>query len=33
MEDQTEKLRLIGEIKQEVAPLHFGAPDVQPVDI
>ena len=32
-EDQTEKLKLIGEIKQEVAPLHFGTPDAQPVNI
>jgi len=32
-EDQTEKLKLIGEIKQEVAPLHFGTADTQPVNI
>ncbi len=32
-EDQTEKLKLIGDIKQEVAPLHFGTPDAQPVNI
>ncbi len=32
-DDQTEKLRLIGEIKQEVASLQFGLPDPQPVDI
>ena len=32
-ENQTEKLKLIGEIKQEVAPLQFSAPDSQPVDI
>lgn len=32
-ENQTEKLKLIGQIKQEVAPLHFGTPDAQPVDI
>jgi hypothetical protein len=28
-----EKLKLIGEIKQELAPLQFGAPDLKPVDI
>ena len=28
-----EKLRLIGEIKDEVAPLIFNAPDLQPVDV
>ncbi len=32
-EDQTEKLKLIGEIKQEVAPLKFNPPDLQPVNI
>jgi uncharacterized protein len=32
-EDQTEKLKLIGQIKQEVAPLKFNAPDSQPVNI
>ncbi len=32
-EDQTEKLKLIGQIKQEVAPLKFSAPDVQPVNL
>jgi hopanoid biosynthesis associated RND transporter like protein HpnN len=32
-EDQTEKLKLVGEIKQEVAPLQFGATDPVPVDI
>ncbi len=28
-----EKLRLIGQIKQELAPLEFGAPDTSPVDV
>jgi hopanoid biosynthesis associated RND transporter like protein HpnN len=32
-ENQTEKLRLIGQIKQEVASLKFNAPDSQPVNI
>ena len=32
-EDQTEKLKLIGEIKQDVAPLQFKPPDAQPVNI
>jgi uncharacterized protein len=32
-EDQTEKLKLIGQIKQEVAPLQFNTTDSQPVDI
>ena len=32
-EDQTEKLKLIGQIKQEVAPLQFNAPDMQPVNL
>ena len=32
-EDQTEKLKLIGQIKQEVAPLKFNAPDLRPVNI
>jgi hypothetical protein len=32
-EDQTEKLKLIGQIKQEVAPLHFGTLDAQPVNL
>jgi hopanoid biosynthesis associated RND transporter like protein HpnN len=32
-EDQTEKLKLIGQIKQQVAPLRFGTPDAQPVNI
>jgi hopanoid biosynthesis associated RND transporter like protein HpnN len=32
-EDQTEKLALIGQIKQEVASLKFNAPDLQPVNI
>jgi len=29
----SEKLDLIGQIKQELAPLHFGAPDMNPVEI
>jgi len=32
-EDQTEKLKLIGQIKQEVAPFQFNAADLQPVNI
>jgi uncharacterized protein len=32
-EDQTEKLKLIGQIKQEVAPLHFNTPDPRPVTL
>jgi hypothetical protein len=32
-EDQTEKLKLIGQVKQEVAPLRFGTPDEQPVNL
>jgi hypothetical protein len=32
-EDQTEKLRLIGEIKRTVAPLQFNAADLEPVKI
>ena len=32
-EDQTEKLKLIGQIKQEVAPLKFNANDSRPVNI
>jgi predicted RND superfamily exporter protein len=32
-QDQTEKLKLIGQIKQIVAPLRFNAPDLQPVNI
>jgi hopanoid biosynthesis associated RND transporter like protein HpnN len=32
-EDQTAKLKLIGQIKQEVAPLKFNAPDLQPVKL
>ncbi|HEY1490534.1 MAG TPA: MMPL family transporter, partial [Verrucomicrobiae bacterium] len=32
-EDQTEKLKLIGQIKKEVAPLQFNAADLQPVNI
>jgi uncharacterized protein len=32
-ENQTDKLKLIGQIKQEVAPLKFGATDPGPVNI
>ncbi len=32
-QNQNEKLRLIGEIKQEVAPLQFNVPDMKPVDV
>ena len=32
-QDQTEKLKLIGQIKQDVAPLQFGAADLQPVNV
>jgi hopanoid biosynthesis associated RND transporter like protein HpnN len=32
-EDQTEKLKLIGQIKQQVAPLEFGATDPRPVNL
>jgi uncharacterized protein len=32
-EDQTEKLKLIGQIKEEVAPLKFNVSDFQPVNI
>jgi hopanoid biosynthesis associated RND transporter like protein HpnN len=32
-QDQNKKLQLIGEIKSEVAPLQFNAPDMRPVDI
>jgi hopanoid biosynthesis associated RND transporter like protein HpnN len=32
-EDQTEKLKLVSQIKQEVAPLQFGLTDPAPVDI
>jgi len=31
--DPGEKLRLIGEVKAEVAPLKFSAPDLRPVDL
>jgi hopanoid biosynthesis associated RND transporter like protein HpnN len=31
--DQTEKLKLVGEIKHEIATLHFSAPDTRPVDV
>jgi len=33
VEDPTNKLRLIGEIKREVAPLRFKEPDLRPVDL
>ncbi len=29
----SEKIRLIGQIKQELAPLEFGVPDTSPVDV
>jgi hopanoid biosynthesis associated RND transporter like protein HpnN len=32
-QDQREKLRIIGEIKQEVAPLRFIAPDTKSLDV
>ena len=32
-EDQTEKLKLVSQIKQEVAPLKFNAPDSQPLNL
>ena len=32
-QDQTAKLKLIGQIKQDVAPLQFGAADWQPVNV
>src|SRR3984957_8164661 len=32
-ENADKKLKLIGEIKQDVAPLQFNAPDLQPVDL
>jgi len=32
-EDQTEKLKLIGQIKQAVTPVKFSAPDLQPVNV
>jgi hopanoid biosynthesis associated RND transporter like protein HpnN len=31
--DQTEKLKLVGEIKHEIAALQFSAPDTKPVDV
>ena len=31
--DQREKLKLVGQIKQEIAPLQFNPPDTQPVKI
>jgi predicted RND superfamily exporter protein len=33
VEDPTNKLRLIGEIKRELAPLQFKQPDLRPVDL
>jgi hopanoid biosynthesis associated RND transporter like protein HpnN len=33
VEDQTEKLRLIGEMKQKLSSLHFDPPDPGPADI
>jgi uncharacterized protein len=32
-QDQTGKLKLIGQIKQDVAPLRFGQADLQPVNV
>ena len=32
-QDQTEKLKLIGQIKQDVAPLQFNAADLRPVNV
>jgi hopanoid biosynthesis associated RND transporter like protein HpnN len=32
-ENQTEKLKLIGEIKKDLAPIHFQEPDPRPVNI
>jgi len=32
-QDQNQKLKIIRQIKQEVAPLQFGAPDMRPVDV
>jgi hopanoid biosynthesis associated RND transporter like protein HpnN len=32
-EDQSEKLRVIGQIKEEIAPLQFSPPDLRPVDL
>ena len=32
-QDQTGKLKLIGQIKQDVAPLRFGASDLRPVNV
>jgi hopanoid biosynthesis associated RND transporter like protein HpnN len=31
--DQSEKLKLVGQIKQEIASLHFNPPDTRPVDV
>ncbi len=33
LEDQTVKLKLIGQIKAEIAPIQFSEPDPEPVDI
>ncbi|HEX4262695.1 MAG TPA: MMPL family transporter [Verrucomicrobiae bacterium] len=33
VENPTNKLRLIGEIKNDLAPLHFKQPDLRPVDV
>ena len=32
-QNQNEKLQIIGEIKQEAAPLQFNTPDMKPVDV
>ncbi|MDD5138694.1 MAG: MMPL family transporter [Verrucomicrobiales bacterium] len=32
-QDQTKKLKLIGQIKEDVAPLQFGAADLHPVNV
>ena len=32
-EDQTEKLKLVSQIKQEVVPLKFNTPDLQPLNL
>ena len=31
--DQSEKLKLVGQIKQEIASLQFNPPDIRPVDV
>jgi hopanoid biosynthesis associated RND transporter like protein HpnN len=33
LKDQSEKLKLVGEIKQQIATLEFGAPDPRPVEV